>query len=438
MERVRLIQTRVKFTKAFLDSVPFESSGQRLYRDTELKYFGLCVGKTTKTFFVEATVSGKNQTPRMKIGRYGDGQWTLEEARREAMALLSKTSHGINPLEERQKLQAEQEERKAREITLSQLWDIFRQNKRLKAGTLDEYKKYLQMVFFGERNEKNNFSYPNWSDRPITGITRDEVRTLHRQIGIDRGKPAYANGAFRTLSSVLELARARRMIAENPVSVLRDEKLWFPDTRRQSVIRPHQLSAWFRGINEVRSRSNPPSAAVGCDYLEFVLFTGLRREEAATLQWADVDFEDRIVTIPGSRTKNSKTHILPLTDHILEILKRRQKATPESLWVFASTSRIIKGKGNLAEPRFIADLVAEVSGVKFTIHDLRRTFLTTADSLDFSHYAMKRLVNHSANGDVTAGYIISDVERLREPMQKITNFFVSKMNFPANNQLKVA
>lgn len=37
-----------------------------------------------------------------------------------------------------------------------------------------------------------------------------------------------------------------------------------------------------------------------------------------------------------------------------------------------------------------------------------------------STYAIKRLVNHKMNNDVTAGYIITDVERLREPMEKFS------------------
>jgi hypothetical protein len=47
-----------------------------------------------------------------------------------------------------------------------------------------------------------------------------------------------------------------------------------------------------------------------------------------------------------------------------------------------------------------------------------------AESLDISAYAVKRLANHKMTNDVTAGYIIGDVERLRNPMQRITDFLV--------------
>lgn len=77
------------------------------------------------------------------------------------------------------------------------------------------------------------------------------------------------------------------------------------------------------------------------------------------------------------------------------------------------------------EPRKQMAKVTEVSEVAFTVHDLRRTFITVAESLDISAYAVKRLVNHKMNGDVTAGYIVADAERLREPMQRITDYLLS-------------
>ena len=63
--------------------------------------------------------------------------------------------------------------------------------------------------------------------------------------------------------------------------------------------------------------------------------------------------------------------------------------------------------------------------MKFCPHDLRRTFITVAESLDIPVYAIKHLVNHKMNNDVTAGYVIIDTERLRAPMQKITDFLLS-------------
>ena len=93
----------------------------------------------------------------------------------------------------------------------------------------------------------------------------------------------------------------------------------------------------------------------------------------------------------------------------------------DTKYVFPAESKT----GHLVDPRKALLKVIELSGVTFTLHDLRRTFITIAESLDIPVYALKRLLNHKMKSDVTAGYIVMDVERLREPMQKITDYILS-------------
>ncbi|MBN8521499.1 MAG: integrase, partial [Alphaproteobacteria bacterium] len=63
----------------------------------------------------------------------------------------------------------------------------------------------------------------------------------------------------------------------------------------------------------------------------------------------------------------------------------------------------------------------------------RRTFITIAESLEISAYALKRLINHRVT-DVTGGYIIVDVERLRSPVQKIEAFILEKIHGKENQR----
>lgn len=76
--------------------------------------------------------------------------------------------------------------------------------------------------------------------------------------------------------------------------------------------------------------------------------------------------------------------------------------------------------------------VIATSGVSFTVHDLRRTFITIAESIDIPAYALKHLLNHKMNSDITAGYIITDVERLRKPMQQISDYLRNIKNASTN------
>jgi integrase len=127
------------------------------------------------------------------------------------------------------------------------------------------------------------------------------------------------------------------------------------------------------------------------------------------------------LTIPD--TKNHEDHTLPLSSVLTELLTRRREMSAEG-YVFPGEG----AKGYLVEPRKFMAKVTQASGVAFTLHDLRRTFITVAESIDIPAYALKRLLNHKMRNDVTAGYIIADVERLRLPMQRITDAMLSTMN----------
>jgi hypothetical protein len=81
-------------------------------------------------------------------------------------------------------------------------------------------------------------------------------------------------------------------------------------------------------------------------------------------------------------------------------------------------------KGHIVEPKKLVAKVRETSGLSFTLQDCRRTFSTIAEAIDINEFTIKRLLNHKMSDNVTAGYIVTDVERLRAPMQKITDFML--------------
>ena len=75
----------------------------------------------------------------------------------------------------------------------------------------------------------------------------------------------------------------------------------------------------------------------------------------------------------------------------------------------------------MAEPTTLVESIRTAIGNTFIPHDLRRTFATVAESLDLSWKTVKSLLNHKMDDDVTAGYVISEAERLRSAMQRITD-----------------
>ncbi len=148
-----------------------------------------------------------------------------------------------------------------------------------------------------------------------------------------------------------------------------------------------------------------------------LLFTGLRRNEAGSLRWDDIDFDAKVLTVRSEIAKNHKEHRLPLSDFLEDLLKRLHRERGSSEFVFP-------GRGNkyhIVDSDHVIKGVAEKADCPFMLHDLRRTFLTVAERLALSYVVLKKLANHAGKNDTTFGYVVVDVERLREPMQKITN-----------------
>ncbi|MCE5181652.1 MAG: integrase family protein [Betaproteobacteria bacterium] len=392
----------VKLTKSKVDAIELVESGQVLYWDTELKGFGLRVGKNSKSYFVQGRIKGQDKEVRVTIGRHG--VFTPDEARAEARKRLIQLSSGINPGDI-------DKERRAREKTLEQVFaDFLSARKSLKQRTIYDYKRLLDTYI------------SSWKSKPISEISKDMVEAKHSEIG--ENSEAQANYAMRFLRSVFNFAAGKyedsngdTLFEHNPVRRLSQTRAWYRIDRRKTVIKPHELKPWFKALNNVQNDDVCQSREMTRDYVIALLLTGLRRGEGGSLKKIDIDLIGRTLTIDDP--KNHEEHILPLSDFLLDLFKRRIKASPNE-FVFPGDGKT----GHIVEPKKFIARIERDSGVEFTLHDLRRTFITIAESLDIPVYAVKRLVNHKMKNDVTAGYVVADVERLRAPMQKITDYIL--------------
>ena len=398
-----------KLTKTVVDKIPFTNAKQAIIRDTELTGFGVRVGQTAKTYFVEKRVGSRNV--RSTIGRHG--QITCEQARKLAQEKLGKMAIGQNPNEERRIA-------KARAVTLRQaLEEYLAPSRTLKPRTASRYRQLVERVF------------ADWLERPLVDISKDMVAKRHARLGQDNG-PALANQAMRVLRAIFNFSLARYedrdgepVLHTNPVNRISTTRSWFRVDRRQTMIPRAHLGDWINAVyclpKGARTKRELAARETSRDYLLLVLFTGLRRNEAANLRWQDIDLKARTLTI--KETKNGDPLTLPLSHYVFDILARR-KANSGLGYVFPNS----RGSGPLVDIRKQLARVSLESGLSITIHDLRRTFTTIAEGLDISAYALKRLLNHRCDADVTAGYIIHDIERLRGPMQRIADTILSAVH----------
>jgi integrase len=385
MPTIKLKEKTVEKLKA-----PTATGKQVLYWDADLKGFGvLCSGTSnTRTYVVQMAARGK--TRRITIGRVN--VLKLATARQKAAEVLANLTLGVDP-----------KAAKRGSATLLAVLDDYLSSRgsNLSPRTVQTYRDLIKLHL------------ETWLTKPMDQITSELVENRHRAIADDVAEAgtssgqATANAVMRVLRLLWNHALEKQPnLGPNPVRL---RKRWFNVERRTRMVRSDQLPAFFRAIMAL---PNP----VHRDYLLLLLFCGLRRREAASLTWNDVDFVQRVIRIPASVTKAGRKLDLPMTDIIHDMLVTR-RALGDATFVFPSNSR----SGHIEEPKFALKIVSKATGIEVSVHDLRRTYVTVAEGCDINAMALAALVNHSLGRSVTAGYVVMSAERLRDPAQKVAD-----------------
>jgi integrase len=123
--------------------------------------------------------------------------------------------------------------------------------------------------------------------------------------------------------------------------------------------------------------------------VELLALTGQRREEAAGLTWQELNLEQRVWTIPKSRTKNSKIHLVHLSEQSMAVLKR---AAPQGPLVFSKLGT--KPFQEFSRAKRVLDEFSGVSG--WRLHDLRRTCVSGMARLGVAPHVADKILNHQA------------------------------------------
>jgi integrase len=412
------LDNKIRFTKKGIEGLTTPEKRERI-RDIGVSGLILDLYPSgTKTFRVYKKIKGQKSPVSITLGKFPD--MSIENARKSAIEAINKLSSGVNP-----NVQS-RAERKS-QVTLQTVYEHYISTRELSPSTLIGYKSVINTYLIDYR------------DKPLLDITEDVVKREHSKITLNSA--AQADLVMRTLRALFNYAKYEYrgldnayLFDQNPVQILSHQRLWNKVGRKNTRITIGQLKEWFDGIKTVRSKGDDFSESV-CDLVEFALFTGLRRSELLALQWSQVNLKENTYYL--DKTKNGDPLELPISTHIKSILKRRNKKKDKFGYVFNAPNEF----GVIKEPKKVIGKIREESGIEFTLHDLRRTFTTTAESLNIGPYMIKRLLNHrTRRDDVTAGYIILTPEELRVPAQSIENKILEQagINPPeANSQSKL-
>ncbi len=398
----------INFTVRTLDSLkaPINKS-QEEHWDSSTPGFGVRLSaQGRKVWIVRYKVRGSGELDRETLGRYG--ALSLADARIAARQYLDAASRGENLKARRHRERAEVEaQRKAQaeraKMTFSWLAEQYlsaREN--LDKNYRPEEIRILNreiLHFWDDRKA-------GWRDIPIQDITKQDVkelltRTLERtqrpSKNPQRGKGVHANRVFSLIRRIFNFAVQNEYLSVSPCHLMK-RPLKNEDTRER-VLTAHELRLLWKELEfeEAKSQESKRVAAI----FKIMLLTGQRGNEVKKMEWTEIDFERGVWTLPGNKTKNGKTHTVPLSNQVVAILAALKSEVQTEPWVFPSKKA--KGKSIIHYQKAI-QRIRDRAGLSFTGHDQRRTLSTWMAQLGIAPHIIERVINHTDGSDVGAIY----------------------------------
>lgn len=137
-------------------------------------------------------------------------------------------------------------------------------------------------------------------------------------------------------------------------------------------------------------------------FTKLVAHTFVRSQELRFTTWDEIDFENRLWTIPAERMKTQAAdHLIPLSDEVIERFDILKQHNGHSEFVFASPQRL---KQPISENAMIQLLYRMGYKNRATVHGFRTTASTFLNESGYNPDAIERQLSHGERDKVRAAY----------------------------------
>ncbi|MTD09855.1 tyrosine-type recombinase/integrase [Acinetobacter sp. YIM 103518] len=397
----------MKLNKSNVDAIVLTEKGQAIHRDSDLIGFAVRATTKSKSYIVERRHEGKLY--RVTIGK--TNEITPVEAKKKAQTILADIANG----------EYEKKKEGSNEVTLEQAFDLYLKQRKLKPLSINTYHHCIDTFL------------SDWKSKPIFEISKKDV--FDRFIKLTEYSPTQANLTLKMFGSIWRFAQVHwstdenPILKHNPIDVIPAKRGWNKTKARTRHLDESNIHVFYNAVlNYFTERSLYDDASKNAvrDLVLFIMYTGCRRNEAQTLKWENVDIEKGLFIFKDP--KNGDDHLLPMGDHLFEIIKQRYELKNNE-YVFPGSNMVSKAK-HVSGAQGLLEAVREQTGIEISLHDLRRTFATICNNLDYGPYTIKRLLNHrsGAKNDVTGGYVQVSIKKLRLAMNDIEAVYQGKLN----------
>lgn len=161
--------------------------------------------------------------------------------------------------------------------------------------------------------------------------------------------------------------------------------------------------------------------------LELAPYVFLRSKELAALEWGEVDYQNELIEIPAERMKKKRTHLVPISSKVKEILEFMQPLSGDSKYIFPSPR-------TKSRPICEQTLNPALHRLGFkniqTFHGFRHTASTMLNEMGFIGDVIEKQLAHEETNKVRGAYNKAQyIEQRKEMMQSWAKFLDSlKLN----------
>jgi integrase len=284
---------------------------ETVYWDKNLPGFGLRVSpKGRKSFIVQYRIrgtKGSKWTERQVV--LGTLAFlTVAQARDQARRYKIQAAQGIDPVVEmREAKQIEEVQRKADAFTFSKLverYEIEYLVKRKPSGQAEKLRLLKRWM-------------PDLGNKPVSEISESDIHAFINALlkgrANGRGEADHLVGAVRHLFTWARKhhdTTLRDLVPTNPAATIARRA---DPGERDRVLSHDEIKRFWGACDTIGWPGGP--------ILKLLLLTGQRVNEVAQLRWSELDLANRVWNLPSERAKNSRAHIIHLSDFAMEILE---------------------------------------------------------------------------------------------------------------------
>jgi integrase len=357
---------------------------------------------------VERGPDGQRKAKKLTLGRYATGAGngearigqplTLTQARKLATATAEDIQRGIDPTHVRREEKAAAKAEAMTDNTVdAAMVEFLRRYKGRKRQGLRESTRRLAGHYLGLKPDPKSASnwiktgagvLGKWSGRPLASIAKRDAITLLDSLK-DGGHGVTANRTLTVLKTFFTWCMKTDLATASPVALLdavAEEK------SRERTLSDAELAALWKAAD---SEGFPFGR-----FVQMLILTGARRDEMREAPWSEFDLKHNVWTLPASRSKNGREHLVPLSALAVGILEKLPRIGKGTLLFTSTGTTPIHGHGKVksrldnAMQAALRKTDPEAKIERWTLHDLRRTLATGLQALKFPVEVIEECLNH--------------------------------------------